>query len=625
MQGKTAPSNTKPSGLGSKVRVRTLPFSDSDVEEGRAEWKNIPEAVRTAILALSRAAAESEKEIEQLRSEYNPEALKQRLKQEIDQKANTEEVKQTLNSIAEAVEDRIHRSELEGVLGNYVREDDVVQALQDTLSKRDAVKLIEKKADHEELKLQLAQIHQRLDKLSGDLTALGAKTVTVTDLSLVRDKLERKVDAEVFQAALQTKAGVEEVQEVLDKKVDLEDLENLLAYKVDGKDFEDLAKIVEAKADQDGLDQLWEALANKVEDKDLELVRVSLNRKADNRTVESHSDTLERLQRDMQDIVKNLEGVFEENRVVIDKVRSESSNLMKELVKKPNKQDIAELRTLISKKVDGSLFIEELGKAKEEFAKDHRSQKLEFERFKRAQDESRLAAGQDQESERKQLRELVQQVVDQQNEMTTLKDQEYEKLLRHIQDLHETSKEDSKLKQQEVILELRGLKKLYDTLEKKKLNVEEARSFFSQFEMTLKTKANVDEVQSSLNGLQSEFSSQNALISDEFFNKLKSIEISFSERLSKKAQAVQVEKQLATKIDVDGLEQTIENLLKSLKLDGLDSRVSLVEQKLDLGQSQSTDSQLKVVQVEVQGIKKALAMKANLDDVLRVLDQKCGK
>lgn len=625
MQGKTAPSNTKPLGLGSKVRVRTLPFSDSDVEEGRAEWKNIPEAVRTAILALSRAAAESEKEIEQLRSEYNPEVLKQRLKQEIDQKANTEEVKQTLNSIAEAVEDRIHRSELEGVLGNYVREEDVVQALQDTLSKRDAVKLIEKKADHEELKLQLAQIHQRLDKLSGDLTALGAKTVTVTDLSLVRDKLERKVDAEVFQAALQTKAGVEEVQEVLDKKVDLEDLENLLAYKVDGKDFEDMAKIVEAKADQDGLEQLWEALANKVEDKDLELVRVSLNRKADNRTVESHADSLERLQRDMQDIVKNLEGVFEENRVVIDKVRSESSNLMKELAKKPNKQDIAELRTLITKKVDGSLFIEELGKAKEEFAKDQRSQKLELERFKRTQDESRLAAGQDQESERKQLRELVQQVVDQQNEMTTLKDQEYEKLLRHIQDLHETSKEDSKLKQQEVILELRGLKKLYDTLEKKKLNVEEARSFFSQFEMTLKTKANVDEVQSSLNGLQSEFSSQNALVSDEFFNKLKSIEMSFTERLSKKAQAVQVEKQLATKIDVDGLEQTIENLLRSLKLDGLDSRVSLVEQKLDLGQSQSTDSHLKVVQVEVQGIKKALAMKANLDDVLRVLDQKCGK
>src|SRR3990167_4299845 len=353
MQGRVG---SKTTSTTQRVKARPpLPFSESDVEEGRAEWKNIPEAVRTAILALARSLGETGTKLDQLKAESNPQELKQTLKQEISLKANTEEVKQTLNTIAQAVEDRIHRTELEAVLANYVREDDVVKALEETVSKRDVTKMLERKLDQEEIKIQLAQVHQRLDKLTSELTALSARSVGVNDLSLVREKLERKVDMDTFQATIRLKSNLEDVQEELNKKVDIEELDSLLAYKADGREIEDLSKIIEMKADQEGLDQVWEAFSTKADAKDLELVRVGLNRKADSKALESQADAVNQLQQEVQEIVKSIEGVFEENRVVIEKMRSQTDGIMKELLKKPNKSDLAELRTLLSKKVEGAL------------------------------------------------------------------------------------------------------------------------------------------------------------------------------------------------------------------------------------------------------------------------------
>ena len=623
MQGRVG---SKTTSTTQRVKARPpLPFSESDVEEGRAEWKNIPEAVRTAILALARSLGETGTELDQLKAESNPQELKQTLKQEISLKANTEEVKQTLNTIAQAVEDRIHRTELEAVLANYVREDDVVKALEETVSKRDVTKMLERKLDQEEIKIQLAQVHQRLDKLTSELTALSARSVGVNDLSLVREKLERKVDMDTFQATIRLKANLEDVQEELNKKVDIEELDSLLAYKADGREIEDLSKIIEMKADQEGLDQVWEAFSTKADAKDLELVRVGLNRKADSKALESQADAVNQLQQEVQEIVKSIEGVFEENRVVIEKMRSQTDGIMKELLKKPNKSDLAELRTLLSKKVEGALFIEELGKVKEEVAKDLRNYKLELEKYKRAQDDKRLEKEQTETTERKELREIVNQVREQQDEILGQKAQEYDQLLKYIQNVKDVCKDDCKLKHESLFSEIKDFKKVLDQMERKKLNGEEARNFFGQLEGALTTKASIDEVQSSLNSMHAELATQQSQILEEVSNRLKTVEYSFNERISKKASAVQVEKQLAMKIDAEGLEQTIENLLKSVELDGLAARVSQIEQKTEYAQSRSPDSMIKAIQMDLQDVKKGVAIKANLEDVLRILDQKCGR
>lgn len=623
MQGRVG---SKTTSTTQRVKARPpLPFSESDVEEGRAEWKNIPEAVRTAILALARSLGETGTELDQLKAESNPQELKQTLKQEISLKANTEEVKQTLNTIAQAVEDRIHRTELEAVLANYVREDDVVKALEETVSKRDVTKMLERKVDQEEIKIQLAQVHQRLDKLTSELTALSARSVGVNDLSLVREKLERKVDMDTFQATIRLKANLEDVQEELNKKVDIEELDSLLAYKADGREIEDLSKIIEMKADQEGLDQVWEAFSTKADAKDLELVRVGLNRKADSKALESQADAVNQLQQEVQEIVKSIEGVFEENRVVIEKMRSQTDGIMKELLKKPNKSDLAELRTLLSKKVEGALFIEELGKVKEEVAKDLRNYKLELEKYKRAQDDKRLEKEQTETTERKELREIVNQVREQQDEILGQKAQEYDQLLKYIQNVKDVCKDDCKLKHESLFSEIKDFKKVLDQMERKKLNGEEARNFFGQLEGALTTKASIDEVQSSLNSMHAELATQQSQILEEVSNRLKTVEYSFNERISKKASAVQVEKQLAMKIDAEGLEQTIENLLKSVELDGLAARVSQIEQKTEYAQSRSPDSMIKAIQMDLQDVKKGVAIKANLEDVLRILDQKCGR
>jgi hypothetical protein len=83
---------------------------------------------------------------------------------------------------------------------------------------------------------------------------------------------------------------------------------------------------------------------------------------------------------------------------------------------------------------------------------------------------------------------------------------------------------------------------------------------------------------------------------------------------------------MAAKVDSENMEQLLENYFKSIEIDGLSDKIRDLQNQLEVvGQERSNDGLVLVLKQEVDDLKKALILKANLQDVSAILDQKCSK
>ena len=80
--------------------------------KGKNDWKNIPEIVRVAILGLFTNIQEQDRDFFDYKTEHNITQFKREVREELEAKANLEDVKQTLDHVAESVEDKVSRSEV---------------------------------------------------------------------------------------------------------------------------------------------------------------------------------------------------------------------------------------------------------------------------------------------------------------------------------------------------------------------------------------------------------------------------------------------------------------------------------------------------------------------------------
>lgn len=207
------------------------------------------------------------------------------------------------------------------------------------------------------------------------------------------------------------------------------------------------------------------------------------------------------------------------------------------------------------------------------------------------------------------------------------KAKEQDELVRYIKGLHDNVKGELGVDQETILGELKELKRRVEHLARDKLGVEEARSNFSEHAKVIKMKADLDEVQSSLNAFHADSAAKLLDLKDELLNALKNQNLALLEQLAKKPSALEVKKQLAAKVDADSVEQLLDSYLKTIEFDGLVEQLRQVREKAEARTSAPGEAEALVplLREEVGELRRQLVEKASVQEVYGALDRKCSR
>lgn len=331
-------------------------------------------------MGLVQVGQDQDRDFFEFRTENTMGQFKREIKEELEGKANLEDVKQTLDHVAETVDEKLSRSEVQSLLVGFVTEDQVHAELEHRPTRADLARAIERKVEEEDFKGEIARLHERIDRLTNEMQTIHSTTVSTYDFSTLKERLDRKADLDLVKEGLRSKVNADEFAAALAKKAEFEDFEEILERKVDGQDLKQIIEAIEKKADQDTLEELFEAIKTKADSKDVEMISVALNKKADKKNCEDSYQQIQTLRKEVEGLFVDLETTLDDFRTLFDKQRQDNENLAKEILKKANKNEIGEFKQVLSKKIEGAMFVEELAKIKEEVARESKLTRADVER-----------------------------------------------------------------------------------------------------------------------------------------------------------------------------------------------------------------------------------------------------
>jgi hypothetical protein len=350
------------------------------VDQGQNDWKNIPEILRVAMLGLFQTVQAQDQELHQFKSETNLAVVKKELQEEIDQKANLYDIKHTLEQVAQTFDDKLSKGEVGSILQGYVKAEEIDRELGSKIGRLELQKLLDDKVDEQALRSEVSKLLDRQEKIIGELFSLKNSTVGVLDFSGLKEKVEKKVDFETFREIVQNKIDLDEFKTAMQKKADWEDVAELLDKKVDGEDLGEVLNLVEKKADQELVEEIAELLKHKAEAKDIEIISMSLNKKADRKQAEDSAEQIKVIKKEIEGLFQELDSTFNGFKALVEKNQLDLELCLKEISKKACKNDIQELKGLNSRKVELSVFTDELAKVKADQLKEGKGLKEQFDK-----------------------------------------------------------------------------------------------------------------------------------------------------------------------------------------------------------------------------------------------------
>jgi hypothetical protein len=213
-------------------------------------------------------------------------------------------------------------------------------------------------------------------------------------------------------------------------------------------------------------------------------------------------------------------------------------------------------------------------------------------------------------------------------EMETLltdKTREIDEIVKFIKGLHDNIRTEMMIEIEACVSLIKEMKKKVESLDHDKADSSQVKAMVSELNKIIKMKVDIDEVQASLNACQADNAGKLIDLREELLMSLKNNQSSFIEQLNKKPNAIDVKKQLATKVDNDSIEQMLENYLRSLELEGLGEKVKGLEIQTQAIAHRDNETAVLILKEDVEEIRRSLVMKANLQEVSAILDQKCSK
>lgn len=323
---------------------------------------------------------DQDKELQEARDRSDITEWRREVKEELDGKANLEDVKQTLDHVAESMDEKVSRSDVGHLLTAYIKSDDLFSELETRPTKAEVNRWLDHKAEESDVREEIQKLNEKIDRLSSELSVLHSTTASITEVTSIRDRLDKKLDADTFKESVKNLVTFEELHEVTNKKADLEEIEEVLQRKVDGDDLSQVIGILEKKADNDLVEEMIEALKNKAESKDLELVTVAINKKSDRQQCDENSSQIALIRKEVESLFDELDHTFSEVKKLLEKNSHDLEAYGKEISKRSTKTELNEVRQLVSRRVESSLFLEELSKIKDEQQREAKNAKAEAEK-----------------------------------------------------------------------------------------------------------------------------------------------------------------------------------------------------------------------------------------------------
>lgn len=229
------------------------------------------------------------------------------------------------------------------------------------------------------------------------------------------------------------------------------------------------------------------------------------------------------------------------------------------------------------------------------------------------------------ENERKAVAESIRLLKTEMDTLLNDKSREMEEMVKFIKGIHENLRTEFTIEQEASNAAIKELRKKTEILDKDKAATDDVRNSLSELNKIMKMKVDVEEVQSSLNACQADNAGKLIDLREELLTALKNLNVAVSEQLSRKPNATDVKKQLALKVDSDSLEQMLENYLRTLELEGISEKVKDVQSQIQSIGHRDVEVLVRVLKEDVEEVRKGLVMKANLQEMSVLLDQKCSK
>ena len=326
--------------------------------------------VRTAILGLLESVREQERELNEYRTETDVESFKKYVREELDGKANLEDVKQTLSQVVETVDEKASREEVEACLAGFARVEDMEKGLEGRVGRGELEKVIAGRVRVEDFREEVGRLGERVERVVREVEGLAGGMASRLEVGEVRERLER-VSGELAEVreGIRGKVGAEEWREEMGRRVTVEEVEEMMDGKIGVEEMEKIVEALERKAEGERLEELEEMVRRKAEAKDVELIGAALNRKADRKSCEETRDEAALVRREVEGLVEELEQNFKSYAGFFEKLKGEIDACNKEVSKRAAKSEVSDLKTQLSRKMDGAVLAEELGRMREEVSK----------------------------------------------------------------------------------------------------------------------------------------------------------------------------------------------------------------------------------------------------------------
>ena len=230
------------------------------------------------------------------------------------------------------------------------------------------------------------------------------------------------------------------------------------------------------------------------------------------------------------------------------------------------------------------------------------------------------------DGERRAMADTVKLLKVEMDRILTERAKELDEMVRFIKGLNDNLKGELSIEQDSVASELKDLRKRIEHMDKSKVDLEEMKRTMTDFSSVLNMKVDIEDVQNSLNACQADNSGKLIQVKEELTHALKNQNVALVEQMNKKANSLEVKRLMASKVDSENMEQLLENYIKSIEINGLSDKIRDLQVQLEfVGQERESDGLTLVLKQEIDDLKKSLVMKANLQDISSILDQKCSK
>ncbi|KAL4493978.1 hypothetical protein ABPG72_021995 [Tetrahymena utriculariae] len=621
--------NKSSSPLSQKYSQRKVLITESEVDpfsvvlvedllSGTNDWRNVQDIIRLTFKALTDVVKNQGEAIRDLERQNISNVKIVNLQDYLDSKANVEDVKESLNELAQILEGRPSFDDLQNRFQQCTLKEDFDYMISSKVSHQEIKVMLETKVNVNQFSSEIDGLYAKLDEQVQDLRSY--RNNFQQDILSISNQLAQKANLEEVNEQLDQKANKQSVANALQRKANKVEIDAMLARKAETTDIQNLLTMVESKVDYHQLEKINQLLDCKVEKNDFNLLVNSLSNKADRTDVEIIQSQIQQASNEIE-AFKQLQD--KEVSVIKNQLEDLRFNTTQTLNKKAEQKELDKIYNQVAQKADIDLLNQMSNQLRNELIKDMQDMKDQTINFRKAQEEQVQDKFKKNEQLFDNLREEILKAHENIKSVNEERRNDQEQMQNFNKGLLANYKKEIQKEIQYLLDDLETLKKEFNENFLLKLDKNEFIDFRVKVLNSLEEKTDLMEVQNALNACQSDISQRFLELKDEIKNYIGENEANLLQILDKKANFVDVQQALSQKADNTNVLNLLATKVSSQEIEDMRKMVEKVfrecEDKVNL---KDFDHFANQANLAIEELQRDMLLKSNIKDVCTLLDAK---